>query len=182
MCRWVFPVWRWLANVECLHLWLWYCKCIYHQWSLSPIPWMLSWGNLYITTWSGRGHASLCLVSAGTCFLSVRSTLFWALKQLDDGNNCSPACTIGDASNCRFKMPYPPKRNDLSITDHSDTKGVAEMDVRGVEQVKRVCAYETDSMDFTIVTSTPRKVSWLLCDYGVQNMSWARENRDSLWI
>ena len=45
------------------------------------------------------------------------------------------------------------------------------MDVRGVEQVKRVCAYETDSMDFTIVTSTPRKVSWLLCDYGVQNMS-----------
>jgi len=58
----------------------------------------------------------------------------------------------------RFKMPYPPKRNDLSITDHSDTKGVVEMDVRGVEQVKRVCAYETDSLEFTIATSIPRKI------------------------
>lgn len=32
------------------------------------------------------------------------------------------------------------------------------MDVRGVEQVKRVCAYETDSLEFTIATSIPRKI------------------------
>lgn len=66
-----------------------------------------------------------------------------------------------------------PKRNDLSITDHSDVKGVSEFDIKGVEIEKKLC--DGDNEKITIITAVPRIFANAPLNYTVSSIDVSNE-------